>query len=60
MLLNLSVGRQTYAKDCEVCCQPVGISFIVEEVDLTSFYAKRLDQGGPYHGPSTLAQIYHR
>ena len=60
MLLNLSVGRQTYVKDCEVCCQPVEISFIVEEVDLTSFYAKRLGQRGPYHGPSTLAQIYHR
>ena len=57
--LDLSVGRRTYVEDCEVCCKPTEISFIVEDDDLASFYARRLGQGGPYHGPSTFSQIYH-
>jgi Cysteine-rich CPXCG len=42
MVLDLSVGRQTYIEDCEVCCKPIEISFAVEDDELTSFYAKTL------------------
>ena len=40
MVLDLSVeGRQTYIEDCEVCCQPIEISFEAEESALVSFEA---------------------
>ena len=42
MVLDLSVGRQTYIEDCEVCCKPIEISFTVEGDELASFYAKTL------------------
>ena len=42
MLLDLSVGRQTYIEDCEVCCKPIEISFTVEDADLATFYTKTL------------------
>jgi hypothetical protein len=42
MVLDLSVGRQTYIEDCEVCCKPIEVSFTVEEDELASFSAKTL------------------
>jgi len=42
MLLDLSVARQTYNEDCEVCCKPIEISFTVEDDDLSTFDAKTL------------------
>jgi transcription elongation factor Elf1 len=42
MVLDLSAGRQTYVEDCEVCCQPIEISFTVEDDDLATFNAKTL------------------
>jgi hypothetical protein len=30
MVLDVSVGRQTYIEDCEVCCKPIEISFTVK------------------------------
>jgi len=42
MVLDLSVGRQTYIEDCEVCCKPIEVSFTVEDDDLGTFYAKTL------------------
>jgi cysteine-rich CPXCG protein len=42
MVLDLSVGRQTYIEDCEVCCKPIEISFTVEDDELAGFYAKTL------------------
>lgn len=42
MVLDLSAGRQTYIEDCEVCCQPIEISFSVEDDDLASFNARTL------------------
>jgi hypothetical protein len=43
MVLDLSVRRQTYVEDCEVCCKPIEISFTVEDNDVASFSAKRLN-----------------
>jgi len=42
MLLDLSVARQTYIEDCEVCCKPIEISFTVEDDDVATFYVKTL------------------
>jgi transcription elongation factor Elf1 len=43
MVLDLSVRRQTYVEDCEVCCNPIEISYDVEENNLSSFAAKVLE-----------------
>lgn len=43
MVLDLSVRRQAYVEDCEVCCNPIEISYSVEEDELASFAAKVLE-----------------
>jgi len=43
MILDLSVPSQVYVEDCEVCCNPIEISYTVEDDLLTSFNAKRLE-----------------
>ena len=42
MILDLSVDRQTYVEDCEVCCNPIEISYGVEDEELSSFSARAL------------------
>ena len=42
MILDLSVSRQSYVEDCEVCCKPIEISFTVEGDELATSYAKTL------------------
>jgi hypothetical protein len=39
MLLDLSAGGQSYVEDCEVCCNPISISFDSNDGELTSFSA---------------------
>jgi transcription elongation factor Elf1 len=43
MVLDLSVRRQTYVEDCEVCCNPIEVSYRVEDDTLSSFSAKVLE-----------------
>ena len=43
MVLDLSVRRQTYVEDCEVRCNPIEISYSVEDGALSSFGAKVLE-----------------
>ena len=43
MVLDLSVRRQTYVEDCEVCCNPIEISYTVQDGDLANFSAKTLE-----------------
>jgi len=43
MVLDLSVRRQTYVEDCEVCCKPIEISFNVEDDALVRFEARSLE-----------------
>jgi Cysteine-rich CPXCG len=43
MVLDLSVRRQIYVEDCEVCCKPIEISFSVQDDALASFDAKSLE-----------------
>jgi len=39
MLLDLSDGPQGYVEDCEVCCNPISVSFGVDETGLIDFSA---------------------
>ena len=40
MLLDPSAGSQRYIEDCEVCCNPIEISYQAEEERITSFEAR--------------------
>lgn len=39
MVLDLSVDRQSYIEDCEVCCRPIQIRYAVEDGELIEFTA---------------------
>ena len=43
MVLDLSVRRQSYVEDCEVCCNPIEISYSVQDNALAEFAAKTLE-----------------
>jgi hypothetical protein len=43
MVLDLSVRRQSYVEDCEVCCRPIEITYSVQDDELASFNAKTLE-----------------
>jgi hypothetical protein len=45
MLLDTSVAKQSYMEDCEVCCNPIRISFMIDaaEETVTSFEAAQMD-----------------
>ena len=43
VVLDLSVPRQVYIEDCEVCCSPIEISYTAEDDELAGFTAKRLE-----------------
>ncbi|MBK6325642.1 MAG: CPXCG motif-containing cysteine-rich protein [Chloroflexi bacterium] len=40
MLLDLSVRRQAYIEDCEVCCRPLEISYVIEDEFVVNFSAR--------------------
>jgi transcription elongation factor Elf1 len=43
MVLDLSVRKQTYVEDCEVCCNPIEISYSAADDDeLEEFSARSL------------------
>ena len=39
VVLDVSVSGQTYVEDCEVCCQPIEVSYKVEDETLAEFDA---------------------
>jgi hypothetical protein len=41
-VLDTSVSAQTYVEDCEVCCKPIEIQYMVEEDSLVDFEARQL------------------
>jgi len=43
MVLDLSVRGQSYVEDCEVCCNPIEISYSVQDDTLVEFAAKILE-----------------
>ncbi|MGF1559804.1 MAG: CPXCG motif-containing cysteine-rich protein [Flavobacteriaceae bacterium] len=44
MLLDPSIGRQTYVEDCEVCCNPMEIRPKFVDFELVSFEALDIEQ----------------
>jgi hypothetical protein len=44
MVLDPSVrGRQEYVEDCEVCCNPIELRYLIEEDELREFEARVLE-----------------
>jgi hypothetical protein len=43
MVLDLSVRRQTYVEDCEVCCNPIEITYTADDEAITAFRAQKLE-----------------
>jgi transcription elongation factor Elf1 len=43
MLLDLTAGPQSYVEDCEVCCQPISISYDTEDGTVKSFRADSME-----------------
>ena len=43
MIVDLSVSRQTYIEDCEVCCKPIEITCMVEDDSVAAFRARTLE-----------------
>ena len=43
MVLDPAVLRQAYIEDCEVCCNPIEITFSTQYDELTNFHAKTLE-----------------
>ena len=41
MLLDTSAGGDDYVEDCEVCCNPIAVSFRAEDGVVASFSAER-------------------
>ncbi|WP_339922582.1 CPXCG motif-containing cysteine-rich protein [uncultured Cyclobacterium sp.] len=44
MLLDPSIAEQNYIEDCEVCCNPIQISYQIREGELESFEASDIEQ----------------
>jgi len=44
MLLDLTGGAQSYVEDCEVCCNPITVSYEADGEALLSFAAEALGQ----------------
>ena len=45
MLLDPSVeGTQRYVEDCEVCCNPIGVTVTVEDGEVVAFWADSIEQ----------------
>lgn len=44
MVLELTVAEQSYVEDCEVCCNPIEISFNTESFELSGFSANSIEQ----------------
>ena len=42
MVLDTSVDAQTYVEDCEVCCKPIEVSYVIEDGALVEFEAQTL------------------
>ena len=41
IVLDLSAGSQSYIEDCQVCCQPMQVSFAAEDGELQAIRVER-------------------
>ncbi len=44
MLVDPSVPAQTYIEDCEVCCNPIEVSYAVDGEEVSAFEARSIEQ----------------
>lgn len=44
MILDLSVEHQSYIEDCEVCCNPMQVSYVTADSDLLAFDVQSIEQ----------------
>ncbi|MFP4845361.1 CPXCG motif-containing cysteine-rich protein [Winogradskyella sp. PE311] len=44
MLIDTSQREQTYIEDCEICCNPIQISTVMNNQELVSFQAENIEQ----------------
>lgn len=44
MLLDTSIQHQSYIEDCEVCCNPIQVTYTYEDEILSSFTAEDIEQ----------------
>jgi transcription elongation factor Elf1 len=42
MVLDMSVRSQTYTEDCEVCCRPIQIRYVIHGNQVVEFEAKKM------------------
>ena len=40
MVLDISVRSQTYVEDCEVCCRPIRVRYVVHDDEIVEFEAR--------------------
>ncbi|MEM8816100.1 MAG: CPXCG motif-containing cysteine-rich protein [Pseudomonadota bacterium] len=43
VLIDSSAGSQSYIEDCEVCCRPLTISFVVDDEGISNVRADYAD-----------------
>ena len=43
-VLDLSIPKQSYIEDCEVCCRPVQIFYATDGTELIDFRAHGIEQ----------------
>ena len=43
MVLDTSVRGQTYVEDCEVCCNPIEVTYAIKDGAVTDFEARVLE-----------------
>ncbi len=41
MVLDLSIEGQSFIEDCEVCCNPIEITYAVDDGAVTDFNAQK-------------------
>jgi hypothetical protein len=41
MVIDMTVRSQTYTEDCEVCCRPILIRYVIHNNELVEFESKR-------------------
>ena len=44
VLLDPSVPAQTYVEDCEVCCNPMEVTYAFDDGNITVFEAQSIEQ----------------
>ncbi len=44
MLIDTSQRQQSYIEDCEVCCNPIQLTILTEDLEVISFQAESIEQ----------------